>query len=225
MTDLSTGAESLNSIWNQAWQPWQPGMQADDCAGWMALLYRQLEGELQALDRSRIACTAGCASCCVVNVAVLMPEAIALVRFLRQIESSGLGVELRERVGALYRKIRGLNEQQRLRLQLPCAFLSHQGRCQVYPLRPLMCRSVSSTDPAACRAALATFDAAQAPPVMMNLHQKQLFDQAFIALADALRAQGLDDRSTRLNTAIFSLLDHPELATAWLQGGPVPSSG
>lgn len=201
---------------------WQQGMLEKDCAEWMAALYRQLEEELQTLDRSRIACAPGCASCCVVEVAVLMPEAIALVRHLRQIETPAVGAAMKERVEALQRQIGGLNAQQRLQRQLSCAFLSAQGSCLVYPLRPLMCRSVTSTDPANCRAALTTAAAGEAPPVVMNLQQKQRCDRVFIALADAVRAQGLDDRSTSLNRAVYQLLQQPELAASWLQGGPVP---
>lgn len=225
MTDLTKRPDQLDRMLTRWQHHGEDGTQEGDCAELMAALYRQLEQELQALDRSRIACAAGCASCCVVNVAVLMPEAIALVRYVRQIESSGPGAALSERVRGLYQKICGLSEQERLRLQLTCAFLSDQGRCLIYPLRPLMCRSVSSTDPASCRAALTAPHAAEAPSVVMNLLQKQLCDQAFIALADALRAQGLDDRSTSLNTAAYQLLHQPGLAAAWLQGGPVPQNG
>lgn len=221
MPELNVNADILDLLPAR----WQRGMPEQDCAEWMAALYRQLEGELQALDRSRIACAPGCASCCVVQVAVLMPEAIALVRHLRQIASSAAGAAIKERVEALQRQIGGLNAQERLQRQLPCAFLSAQGSCLVYPLRPLMCRSVTSTDPANCRAALTATAAGEAPPVVMNLQQKQRCDRVFIALADAVRAQGLDDRSTSLNSAVYHLLQQPELASAWLQGGPVPQNG
>lgn len=224
MPDLGASTALFDAIWTRSQQSRPGGMQAEACAEWMAALYRHLEVELQALDRSRIACAAGCADCCVVDVAVLMPEAIAVVEFLRQLESSGAGAAMRERVAALDRTIGGLNAQERLRLQLPCAFLSDRGSCLIYPMRPLMCRSVSSTDPASCRAALTAQDEASAPPVVMNLQQKQLCDQAFFALAEVLKGRGLDDRSASLNSMVYHLLRQPQLAAAWLQGGPVPQN-
>lgn len=225
MTERTVQVDGWDQLLTRWRQQGEHGRAEADCAALMEGLYRHLEGELQGLDRSRIACGPGCASCCVVQVSVLMPEAIALARYVRQIESSHPGAGLRARVGALHGTLGGRDEQARLSLQLPCAFLSEQGSCLIYPLRPLMCRSVTSTDPASCRAALSSPDAAEAPPVVMQLQQKQLCDQAFIALADALREQGLDDRSTSLHTAAYQLLRQPELAAAWLQGGPVPQGG
>jgi len=209
----------------RASRPWQTrafGRNSDSCAKVMAAFYRDLECVLAGYDRSRVACAAGCASCCVVNVSVLMPEAIALVQHLRKALAPGLSVELAERVGRHYREVRGLDDQQRLSLQASCAFLDEQGACLVYPLRPLMCRAVSSIDPVSCRAALTAGDGETAPPVLMHLHQKQLFDGAFIELAQTLASQGLDDRSTTLTTAAYHLLAQPDLAAVWLQGGPVP---
>lgn len=223
MTDSTGLARALEQERNRKGQPPQFGSRTKDWASWMQALYRDLDRQLNALDRSRVACTAGCASCCVVNVAVLMPEAIALVEYLRKTLPPGRSVELTERIGEHFREVRGLSEQERLSLQASCAFLDAQGTCQVYPLRPLMCRSVSSVDAARCRAALTATDPSSAPPVLMHLQQKQLFDAAFIELAQTLADQGLDDRSTTLTTAVYRLLVQPELAAAWMEGGEVPS--
>lgn len=222
MTDLTVGANRWEQMEVRPMHSLQFGMQPEDCAAMMLALYRDLDRQLHGLDRSRVACAAGCASCCVVNVAVLMPEAIALVEHVRHALPAELSLALAQRVAAHHRQVRGLNEQQRLSLQAGCAFLSAQGNCLVYPLRPLMCRSVSSTDPASCRAALAAADPEAAPPVLMNLQQKQLCDDAFIHLAQTLATLGLDDRSTTLSTAVYHLLQQSGLAAAWLQGGQVP---
>lgn len=194
---------------------------AGDCAELMVDLHCRVEAALQPLDCSQVACAAGCGSCCRVNVAVLLPEAVAVVNYLNQIPSPG-SAELAARVRELYRRTAGLDEQERLQLQAPCAFLSEQGVCQVYPVRPLLCRSVTSTDPAACRAALTTTALEQAPSVLMNLQQKALCEAAFIALAETARELNLDDRSTTLTTAVYHLLEQPDLAEAWLAGESVP---
>ena len=222
MRDFTAGENRREQIGVRPRHSLQFGMQPEDCAAMMLALYRDLDHRLQGLERTRVACAAGCAGCCVVNVAVLMPEAIALVEHVRNGLPAECSHALAQRVAAHYGQVRGLNEQQRLSVQAGCAFLSPQGTCLVYPLRPLMCRSVSSTDPADCRAALTAADPEAAPPVLMNLQQKQLCDTAFIELAQAMATLGLDDRSTTLGTAVYHLLQQPGLAAAWLQGGPVP---
>jgi Fe-S-cluster containining protein len=221
-----TGTIAATAFFERLRQQLRPALEragsAADCAELMTGLYACLESELQPLDRGSIACAPGCGSCCVVNVAVLLPEAVALVEHLRHRPLAGEA--LTRGVRELYGRIGGLDEQARLALQIPCAFLSDQGECLVYPVRPLLCRSVTSTDPAACRAALTAADPAEAPPVLMSLQQKALCESAFMALAETVRALGLDDHSTTLTTAVYHLLEQPELAQSWLAGAAVPRS-
>ncbi len=195
---------------------------ADDCAKLLCGLHQVLEAQLHRLDRSHLDCAPGCGSCCRINVAVLMPEAGAVMEYLQRQLPPGERQELAERVAGLYRQVGGLDEAGRLQRQLACAFLDGQGNCRIYPVRPLMCRSVTSTDAAACVAALGVHDPDLAPPVVMHLEQKQFCDAAFLALADAVAELGLDDRSTTLTTAVHNLLRQPTILSDWLAGGPVP---
>jgi Fe-S-cluster containining protein len=158
-------------------------------------------------DASLIACGPGCAHCCVVNVAVLQPEVATIVAYLERKLAAGELLALQQKVGALYAAIRWLDEEERIRWKQPCALLDEAGNCSVYPVRPLLCRGMTSIDPETCRQAIDLLPLDDAPPVTVNLFQSFLFNQAFIALARAMENAGHDSRSLEMTAAIKTLLD------------------
>src|SRR5689334_21615756 len=91
---------------------------------------------------ANVACRAGCSSCCRVNVAHLRNDFTDLERGA-----------LVERLAARAAEAGALTDEARWAARLPCALLDGAGRCSVYAVRPLRCRSFHSTDAAACRAA------------------------------------------------------------------------
>jgi Fe-S-cluster containining protein len=158
-------------------------------------------------DASRIACGPGCSHCCVVNVAALRPEAVTILAYLERKLSAGQFLALEQKVDALDADIRWLDEEERIRQGRPCALLDEAGNCSVYPVRPLLCRGMTSVDPETCRQAIDLLPLGEAPPVTVNLFQSFLYNQAFLALAQAMENAGLENRSCELTAAIKSLLD------------------
>jgi Putative zinc- or iron-chelating domain len=154
----------------------------------------------------QIACRAGCGHCCVVNVAVLEPEVAAILQDLRRRLSGRERSRLRQRARALYRMVVGLDDEERIMLRQPCLFLTEQGECSIHPVRPLLCRGMTSTDPERCRNAITLAPLGEAPTVIINLFQKSLFDHAFKGLARAMEKAGLDPRSRKLSVAIHRAL-------------------
>lgn len=123
-----------------------------------------LRAELARRQSLRIHCHAGCTACCNVVVIVRRPEIERVVAFLE----SPHGAEARERFVAAYGRWRaGLadvlpaleresvsQKAQALFFELLiaatqrrvlCAF-NHEGRCAVYPVRPLGCRDAHALD-------------------------------------------------------------------------------
>ena len=169
------------------------------------LLQQQKEG-----DRSLIACAAGCQSCCVVNVSITLLEGISIVSFLRQLDSSTLA-QIASILDKLWRDVRGLDDDERLLTRRKCAFLDDQGWCLIYPVRPLFCRSVTSTDVELCRAAVTGQAFGEQQPVMMHQFQLQLYKTLFLGVADGLAEAGLDGRSFQLCGLIrYLLLGHSD---------------
>jgi Fe-S-cluster containining protein len=156
-----------------------------------------------------VACGPGCSHCCVLNVAVLTPEAAAVADYLqRKLDAPELD-RMRQRIDRLYSDIRWCSDDERITRMRSCAFVDGSGRCGIYPVRPLLCRALTSTDPETCRQAVLLHVIDESPPILLNLFQANLFRQSFVALAKALAAAGLDDRSRELTGAVKSLLDRP----------------
>ncbi|MEE4253027.1 MAG: YkgJ family cysteine cluster protein [Desulfuromusa sp.] len=174
------------------------------CAEAESLILQQKEG-----DRTLIACAAGCQSCCVVNVSITLLEGISIARFLRQLEPSVLAA-VTSTLDKLWRDVRGLEDDERILARRQCAFLDDRGWCLIYPVRPLFCRSVTSTDVEACRTAITGRTHGEQETVMMHQFQLQLYKTLFSGIVDGLVEAGLDGRCFQLSGLIRYLLNHPD---------------
>jgi len=203
-----------------------PGCGSAEISGRMHLLTVATERDLARLgdstERSLVACGPGCGACCVLNVAVLFPEAIAIAWFLKRYFSDQQLDSLRARLQDLLTRTRWLDDEERLFVRVPCAFLDAQGSCMIHAVRPLLCRSITSTDPEACYDAVAMAPLDGAPCVEMNLFQKQFIDTVYTELAGALEDLGLDHRPRRLSAAVLALLAEPGMVETFLSGRAVP---
>jgi len=168
-------------------------------------------------DRTHIDCGPGCSSCCVVNVSTLMPEGIAIARSVRQ-QGRARSTEVVARLEALWAEVRGLDDDDRLILRRNCAFLDKQGCCAIYPERPLLCRSVTSTSAQRCRDALTGKVLGEETMVLMHQFQQTIYEVIFTGLAAGLEECGLDGRSFQLTGLVRYLLKYPEAEHAWLAG-------
>ena len=182
----------------------------------MEQLINQVEYDLERCltdeDRCRVACRAGCGSCCRVNVAVLRPEAVNIARYLQQTLSTRELRELKQQMKALCVAISGLDDDERIAVRKNCVFLDDAGSCSIYPVRPLLCRSITSTSAADCREALAMQVFGESKPVLMNLMQKNLMNVAFQGLASAMEDHGLDAHGQELTAAVLAVLVEKEAA-------------
>ena len=197
-----------------------------ELAGFINVLATAAERDLVRFGRpqasSRIACGPGCGDCCIVNVTVLFPEAVAISRFIARRFSNAEIEALQRGMREVYRQTRWLDDEERLFLRLPCAFLDQQHCCLIHVVRPLLCRAVTSTDARACQDAIALAALHGAPVVEMDLFQKQLMDTVFSELGGVLESLGLDHRPFRLVAAVPALLDEPELVSLFVSGESVP---
>lgn len=160
-------------------------------------------------DRSsRLDCKPGCGSCCIVNVSVLFPEALSIVEHLEQ--SSANLTELKTRLDLLWTSIRGLDDEDRSCMRKPCAFLDTSGSCSIYPVRPLLCRGVTSTDADSCRESFSALLYNEKLSVPMNLFQRDLYSAAYLGLSEALEEKGLDGRGFEVTGLVRYLLNNPQ---------------
>ncbi len=119
-----------------------------------------------ARQELHIHCHAGCSSCCDILVTCYLPEALRIAAFLQQPEQAAVKAAFlatypvwKERAGnaserAMAAFAQGRQQQfddihqEHFRKRIPCAFLA-DGRCSIYPVRPLGCRNAHALDTAA----------------------------------------------------------------------------
>ncbi|MGD9807837.1 MAG: YkgJ family cysteine cluster protein [Deferribacterales bacterium] len=159
------------------------------------------EAELKHMD-----CKAGCSTCCRVNVSVLMPEAVIIKNFLMKTKADPELDEQIFKMKTLAKHIKYLEEDERILANKPCAFLNEKGACDIYPVRPLICRSVTSADSGACKEAMTMLALNENILIPMNIMQKSVMDTAFIALASALGEHGLKNDSFEMTSAVLDLM-------------------
>ena len=129
--------------------------------------------------RKEMRCAAGCAACCQQDLTVLLPEAIALIAAIE-----GLPPDIRNTLARAGARPSAP----------PCAFLDDAGRCRIYPLRPIVCRSHGipirqDQDVAVCSLNFQGADADTYPP---DATLNASIITAALTVADALLRQILD---------------------------------
>ena len=156
-----------------------------------------------------MACSAGCPHCCVLNVAVLLPEALVIADWLQgQLHPVALAA-LRQRLAVHRNWGRWMDDEERIVRKAVCPLLNEVGSCSIHPVRPLACRSVSSLDRLSCEEAFDPIIGDQERGVPADLMRRAVYDAAFMALASVLGCHGLDDRSIELGTGVLAFLESP----------------
>jgi Fe-S-cluster containining protein len=185
------------------------------------LAEKELRENISSEEKAHIACQAGCHTCCVVNVSVLFPEAVAIAEYLKKHFMRDDFEKLAVRINALYSSIRWLDDEERIFLRRSCAFLDDAGCCSIYLVRPLMCRSITSTDPERCKEAIGLQALGEAKPILMNLFQKALMEATFNGVAQGLEGLVMDSRGMRLTESVKLLMDKPGSVEDYLSGEPI----
>jgi hypothetical protein len=175
----------------------------------------------EAPPRRPLACRAGCAWCCLLQVPVSAPEVLLIANFLRQRRTAAELEELRARLGEHVAATRGATAEQHLAAHLPCPLLAEQA-CTVYQVRPLACRGWNSYDALVCQRAV---EQVQVPAAHPYLPQIQLTDSVragvLAGLAGAGGTVGDPLRPLELTAALQIALESEDAAERWLAGEPV----
>ena len=169
-----------------------------------------------------MACAAGCPHCCVLNVAILLPEGMVIADWLRDRLSPVTLAVVRKRLATHLSWGRWMDDEERIAREAACPLLDDAGNCSIHPVRPLACRGVASLDRTSCREAFNPIISDQERLVPADLLRRAAFDVAFMALARALRHYGLDDRSIELGAGVLAFLERSECRELLLSGTRLP---
>ena len=192
------------------------GASGDELMACLLTELKSLHSEAEALlleqeagDRGLIACHAGCDDCCVVNVSILLLEGFSIVKFLHQLPPAA-SEEIAQRLDQLWVRIRGLDDEERLAVRQKCTFLDQKGYCSIYPVRPLYCRSVTSTDAEVCKTAVISKIHGEFQPILIHQFQQQLYETLYAGIGAGLEQADLDGRSFQLSGLVRYLLRNPD---------------
>lgn len=132
-------------------------------------------GEFRAKGGT-IHCAKGCSGCCNLNVHCALAEVLPIAEQLDQAMFDALDHHA-EHLEALALECDDLKTFLRAcRQQLgPCPLLDAGGSCTIYPLRPLSCRALQSTQPAHyCRLDFSTLSSADKQAFMAGLDRESV---------------------------------------------------
>jgi Fe-S-cluster containining protein len=167
-----------------------------------------------------VACKEGCTWCCFQSVRVSAPEAFRIARFLSREVMVAARTDVVNRLRKLDKVTRGLTPKARAKLRVPCAFLA-DGRCTIYPVRPLACAEFTSFDVQSCkRGQRIGFK----PGSVIHEKARMLVYYAVQqGLTDGLREAlpGTDTTPLELTAAVVSALDSSNAEASWISGGNV----
>ena len=195
-----------------------------DTSGFAATMSAYTDLAENLAGHKPVACKLGCSHCCVLSVSVLLPEAVAIAAWLSMhCAGAGCAAQLK-RLQAHALRVRWMEDSERIHKQIACPFLDARGGCGIYPVRPLVCRSVTSLDTEACFAALNPEQLDEAHGVPMDTTRKTVMDTAFCTLARAMQQQPMMSRSIELCNGVVAFFANPGLASVLASGADLPAS-
>lgn len=102
-----------------------------------------------------IACGPDCPYCCHVRLTASPPEILLVLEHILTTWDADTRAALKRKVKNIDARTRGLDDEGRAKLRLPCPLLK-DGSCAVHAVRPLSCRGLASVSLSACKAAYAS---------------------------------------------------------------------
>jgi hypothetical protein len=162
-----------------------------------------------------IACREGCSFCCHLHVIATIPEILRIAADLRSRLDSAALTALDARIAAHRAAMGGAIGTERRARRAACPLLEN-GRCTVYPIRPLSCRGWNSLDVATCEAHFVDSGRALHVPIYEPQHHVNALVQE--GMGAGLAAAGLESDRVELVAGLAIALGQTDAAERWLRG-------
>jgi len=194
---------------------------AGNALGWAEDLVARFEN-VNTLP-TPVACREGCTYCCFNQIEVTPLEALLIGHYVSQNFPANEQAALQERLRRSLTLKAGKNKRQiaDLRRKLPCPLLRHD-RCAVYPVRPLVCRTMHSLNADACAR---EFKSRKAAAVQYYQHRYELMLSVTAGLQDGCKALGGQSGFLDLSRALADWFSQDSPLTRWLRGEAVFRTG
>ena len=158
---------------------------------------------------ARLYCTAGCSSCCTLYVQATLAEAVVIAAQLGPVQWTAVENYLVRLRSIMAQSLPPKEFLRRHRSEAgPCPFLNTAGQCEIYPHRPLACRSLYSTRNSAwCGVDFGELHPAERQAFMSSLDQSLVaYPTHYLAAPqDLARELELELEATVLATSGYSM--------------------
>jgi Fe-S-cluster containining protein len=166
-----------------------------------------------AADLNSLACRAGCSWCCHFTIDVRAVEVFRILDHLRAFPEPEQQ-RLRARIETNAQQLAGLDEEERARINIECAFL-RDGQCSIYAVRPQTCRNYHATDVAGCQQAFEQPDNEDIDPDFAPQFY-QIGRSHVEAFSQALSEARFDQDVYEFNAALLTAMNEPDARSRFL---------
>jgi hypothetical protein len=167
--------------------------------------------------RARVACRAGCASCCHVPVDVQAHEVFFAADHIQVHFSPAALTAVIARLARHRQRTAAYQKGERARSRKPCALLQ-AGACTIYAGRPEICRSHHSSDATLCAANQADASVNVTKAYLPALRARMF--AVMMGIDQAMEACGYDERCYDFGSALHDALTDSRCLVRWLRREP-----
>lgn len=184
--------------------------------------HRTCQDTAQSFDPKALSCLdcqSGCDYCCYPPVSAAVPEVANIVAYIFSQLPEAEQQRLTEKVAQVYAQVNLMTGQERASSNVACPYLN-QGKCSIYPVRPLSCRGFNSTSKGACQKVFEDTNKDQAIPAFVPLlaSAQGLKEGMLAGLSQAQLKTPLVDLVRASHKLLHELDDN---LVAWLEGADV----
>jgi Fe-S-cluster containining protein len=166
--------------------------------------------------RAKVACRAGCDTCCHERVAVQAHEVLIVAEHVQKHFSADALEALIARAADHRRAHAGRGTPEWVFPRTPCVLLS-EGQCSVYEARPGICRAHHSHTVEGCKTNLAAGN--EEVDVKIPGLRGRMF-AVMLGIDQAVESVGYDEEAYDLGSALHEALTNSFCAFRWSQGKP-----
>ncbi len=180
-------------------------------------LIKPIEDEVESTGAT--ACRAGCSHCCYLRVAAFPHEIISIYHFLNRTLTKEQRRETKNKIARQYKIVQPLSIDEHYTTNIECPLLT-DGRCSVYPVRPISCAGYHSMSETQCR------DSNEHPeivgtenggiPMVLSIKDKQAVQNTVVT--QIVMEEGDDGEHYELISALHHLFEDPSLIQRWKNG-------
>jgi Fe-S-cluster containining protein len=165
-------------------------------------------------------CKPRCHYCCYNLPVVTPPEALLIGHHVDRAFTDQEKKAILNRIGKILKRIAGFSpyEVAMIRHELPCIFLE-EAMCMVYEVRPVVCRTCTSTDADHCKMIFESRN--HRARLRCYQHIRDIFETVHSQLIDSCRQLQCQADAIPLPDGIRGYFKHPSPIEAWLNGDVV----